>query len=748
MSTIITLILILLAGFAAIRIYSGSKKQASGKYAEDGPAAPAGAAPFSSPFSSKNKLDKALSKVMSQISDAAIHRLPPTPHEFSGRLEDMKLIMDQRKSRPVLIAIHGHRGIGKTALALKLIQKVFFQHREGQFYFDFKTGTPEARTAIDFMAHVISAYHPTTKLPSDKLQLAKMYRTVLKDQNAILFLDNVSGAKQLKPLVPPKNCFLVATSISIFSIPNLISKEIQALEKEEAQEVLLSICSRIGFSNIELAKLCKNIPFALDLAARYLKTRIDVEPGEFIRNFNNEIGRIGQRDDLGVGRAMEAVFNTIYESLPGNVTLVLRKLAVFPSGFESKAETFVCEDSDNVLEILVMMGLVQFDPVGERYTLHDLVREYLLGLLGEGEKGMASMRLAAFYLTVVVTANESLAQGGTGQVRGLLTFDLEWDNIRAGGEWAASRINFDDDACRVCSAYTEAAVNLLRYRKPAKMIVQWLESGLKAAKKLGDTEAEKNHLLNLGEELIQMDQSDLALQHLSRAKELGLEMGDAEGEKTALRLMGLASLKCDNAEQAIEFFQQELERIRLGDENRGEEVTLENLGKCCQKTGDYEGAIKYYSAGLALVQRSKNSEAQGRLLGCLGDCYLATQKHKAALDFFDQGLALARKAGSQEDQGKILSQLGTTHIFLKNYDKASSSFQQALNLAQKSSNIELEGEVTWNMSRTLKLKGDRKGAIAQAKKALKIFGLLKHPAMNQVQEQLKIWVMSEENEVL
>ena len=129
---------------------------------------------------------------------------------------------------------------------------------------------------------------------------------------------------------------------------------------------------------------------------------------------------------------------------------MLRKLTVFPGSFGAKSESFVCEDTDNLSLIgLVQYGLVQTNKNNDRFSLHDLVREFIKSLVSGGKQGMAERRLATEFMNALETAQKLSVKGGKAEIKGMMYFDQELDNITAGlkrlclqlNNWMTKKLN-------------------------------------------------------------------------------------------------------------------------------------------------------------------------------------------------------------------------------------------------------------------------------------------------------------------
>ena len=72
------------------------------------------------------KSSSVIKKVMSMSADIGVKstdlfRPPPEPEFFSGRKEEMKIILAQASTSPAVVWISGFSGVGKTCLAITMI---------------------------------------------------------------------------------------------------------------------------------------------------------------------------------------------------------------------------------------------------------------------------------------------------------------------------------------------------------------------------------------------------------------------------------------------------------------------------------------------------------------------------------------------------------------------------------------------------------------------------------------------------
>jgi hypothetical protein len=123
----------------------------------------------------------------------ALHQIPPPPSDFIGRsVELARLTSAVEKGLSQTLGLYGMGGAGKTALALKLAERLTPHYPDAQLYVDLKGTGREPLSVADAMLHVIRAYQPAAGPPGSEAEMAGRYRSVLYGQRAILLLDNAT----------------------------------------------------------------------------------------------------------------------------------------------------------------------------------------------------------------------------------------------------------------------------------------------------------------------------------------------------------------------------------------------------------------------------------------------------------------------------------------------------------------------------------------------------------------------------
>jgi len=671
----------------------------------------------------------------------ALHQLPSPPRDFTGRQAELQELIVQLETRGVTISgLAGMGGIGKTALALVLADRLKQDYPDAQFYLDLKGTSDQPVTAADAMAHVIRACHPDAKLPESEDELAGLYRSCLDGKRALVLMDNAASAEQVKPLLPPAGCVLMVTSRQRFTLPGLVRKDLDVLPAGDARDLLLKIASRIGDRADEIADLCGRLPLALRAAASLLNVTPDLDPEDYAQKLRDERGRLKGIGKEGVDLDVAASFGLSYERLPAEAACVFRRLAVFPGSFDAAAEERVCEDEGHAhLSELVRRSLVEWDKATGRYRLHDLMRLFADERLEDAERAAAQRRHAEHYKAVLAAADDRFLEGGGAILRGLALFDLERSNIEAGQAWAAGHAGKDDSAARLCSAYPDAGAYVLDLRQHPRERIGWLESALAAARRLKDRQAEGNRLGNLGIAYHQLGEPRRAIEYHEQQLTIAREIGDRRGEGNALGNLGLAYADLGEPRRAIEYYEQCLTIDREIGDRRGEGNDLGNLGLAYADLGEPRRSIEFYEQHLTIAREVGDRQGEAGALGNLGNAYLRFGDARRAVNYYEQALAIHREIGDRRGEGNDLGNLGLAYADLGAPRRAIEFYEQALAIDREIGDRRGEGNDLWNMAVALDRLGEPEQAIANAEAALAIYEQIEDPAAEKVREQLARW---------
>lgn len=603
-------------------------------------------------------------------SFSPLHQLPPPPRDFTGRREELDELLGQIAEHGVAISgVRGMGGIGKTALALVLADRLKDQYPDAQFYLNLKGTSKKPLTATDAMAHVIRGYKPEIKLPDDDGAVHGLYYSVLNGQKALLLMDNAATAEQVEPLTPPGGCTMLVTSRVRFMIPGLYAKDLDTLAPVDAADLLQLIAKRIdGDVAGEIARLCSYLPLALRLSASAIAERADLTPAQFVTRLTDEQKRLSHLDKVDVSIGLSDTL------LTSKFRTRWYQLAVFPGKFDALAAAAVwqvdAEAATDALSELVRYSVVEWHKTDNRYHLHDLVRLYVDRRLTGEQRDSALLRHAEHSMHVAGATTILYLKGGDSVVSAVALFDREWENIEAGFAWSAEQATQSDDAAKLCSDYPGIAAYCLSLRQDPRDSIVWLEAALAAAKRLGERKAEPVHLGNLGNAHSRLGEQRRAIDYFQRQKELACETGNRVSEGNAIGGLGNAYLILGDERKALGFHDQYLSIAREVGDRRGEGNALGGLGIAHSGLGDPQRAIECFEQQLEIAREIGDRLGESGALCGLGNVYSNLGEPRRAIEYYEQVLVITREIGDRAGEALASWNLGGQHRKLGDLPRA------------------------------------------------------------------------------
>ena len=673
--------------------------------------------------------------VLSSIAPTRLHEVPPPPADFTGREDELKELLASIETGGVTISgLQGMGGIGKTALAFKLIDLLKPRYPDAQFFLDLKGASTQPLAVTEALAHVVRAYHPAAKLPEGESELRGLYLSVLDGRRALLLMDNAANAEQIEPLIPPAGCLLLVTSRQHFSVPGLAAKNLDTLSAVDARNLLLTIAPRIETQADEIATLCGHLPLALRLAASAMVKYRNLSPADYVQRLQDRQQRL---------QLVDASLSLSYELLSEELRESWCWLAVFPDTFADDAAAALwgveLDQAKYVLGELMAASLVEWNK-SDRYRLHDLVRLFADAKLNAGERAVGQKRFATHYRDVLNAAKKLYMKGGESLLRGLALFDLEWGNIQAGHALVAEQSDAADaDMAQLGITYPNAGAYLLLLRQHSRERIRWLEIALAAARRLLHREDEGNALGNLGVAYAELGETRRAIQFFEQALLTHREISHRREEGNALGSLGAAYAVLGETRRAIKFYEQHLGIARELLDRRGEGAVLINLGLAYKNLNETPRAIQFFEQALLIVREIGDRRGESAALGNLGTVYAVLGETRRAIQFFEQALLITRELGDRRGEGSDLGNLGLAYATLGETGRAIQFFKQTLLIHREIGDRRGEGYDLWNMSMALNRLGDRAQAIQHAEQSLNIYEQIEDPRTAQVRAQLAAW---------
>ncbi|WP_416974360.1 ATP-binding protein [Streptomyces sp. 4F14] len=288
---------------------------------------------------------------------------------------------------PTVTVVSGQPGLGKTAFAIHAAHHLTPHFPDGQLALDLHGMDPEPTTPRDALARLLGAMGVADPaIPPTTDDRAGLWRSLTDGRRVLLLLDNAVDEDQVRPLLPGTgpSLTIVTSRHTLAGLESVHRTDLALLRREEAVELLTRI---IGADRVraeaqaarDLADLCGYLPLAVRIAGQRLLSR----PHERLAKLVARLAAEGRRlDGLQAGSLrVRAAFALSYRQLPPASRTLLRRAALAAGGdFSPETGALLAGlpygEAAARAEELTDAGLLQSDPVAERYGFHDLLRLY------------------------------------------------------------------------------------------------------------------------------------------------------------------------------------------------------------------------------------------------------------------------------------------------------------------------------------------------------------------------------------
>ena len=381
---------------------------------------------------------------------SSARNLPIPLGELIGRETDLEKVVELQTSHR-LLTLTGPGGIGKTSLALAAAWRLVDHYPDGVRLADLATLADP-----DLVLPAIAATLDRQQWPSPLLP--EHVAASLGSRRLLLVLDNcehliapvariaealLQGAPHLRILATSREP-LRAGGECVYSVPALAvpDEEITDTEAQLGHSAVRLFVARAHLADARLPSLdasaeniisiCRRldgIPLAIELAAaRAVALGVRGVADGLDDRFRLLAG--GRRTALPRHQTLRATLDWSYELLSENERAGLRRLAIFPGGFELEAARAIMTTTDgegpdvlDSLADLISKSLVTRDStnVGIRYRLLDTTRAYALEKLAEsGDWEATARRHAEYYVHLFARAEAEWRDSAHGRMAGRL----------------------------------------------------------------------------------------------------------------------------------------------------------------------------------------------------------------------------------------------------------------------------------------------------------------------------------------
>ncbi len=620
-------------------------------------------------------------------------QLPADLGDFTGRASSVRalchaLAADPARpdATPVVAAVTGAGGAGKTTLAVHVGHRVRGDFPDGQLYvsmhgsgeFPMDPGEVAGRLLRELgvdPAHV----------PADQSERFSLVRSLLAGRRTLLVFDDVRDTAQIRALLPgsTRSAVIVTSRDDLATLPAMIRVGVDVMDDATAAQLFAAIVGGQRAAAEPAAvdrvlRVCAGLPLAIRIAA----ARIAARPDRSIQALADRLTDVRSRldefdlDDLGI----RASFMASYARLPERTgaATTFRALGLWsgpdlgPAAIAALTGTGAAV-TGSAVDTLVASHLVQC-PAPDRYRLHDLIQVYARERTEREDspavRQAAVQRLLAWYLHAASNAAdlirphhlpipiEPAPAGVTAPVFDDHTAALEWCRLEQANLIAAVRLAASAGSYGLA---WQLALALWSYYYVAKIRDDWTaasEIGLACARLAADRTAEGALLACLGTALCENRRYDEAIDHYQRALDLHRETGDARREPVTLNSLAVVYGELGQFRLARDTFAQVRALHARSGNRQGVGLALANMALCHAELGDADAAIRHNHEALGIYREIGDRYSEAITLGNIGDVYASTGAHQRASEALTAAIALHESVGNRHGQARTLVTLG------------------------------------------------------------------------------------------
>ncbi|MEV0129147.1 tetratricopeptide repeat protein [Dactylosporangium sp. NPDC050688] len=362
-------------------------------------------------------------------SGVAPRQLPADLTTFAGRTWQLALL-DRLTAERRPIVLSGTPGVGKTALAVHWAHQAAGLFPDGQLFLDLRGFGPSSRDPVapaDALGVALGLLGvPPAQVPAEPKSRAGMYRSLLRDKQMLIVLDNAATAEQVRPLLPGSGASLVLVTSRVH-LPALVTVDGArpvTLDLLDAADARTLLAGRIGTARTDrepeavdsIVAACARLPLALSVVAARAALHPDFSLAAIAAELSSAHGRLDALRSDDPKADVETVFSWSYQRLTPPAQRLFRLGGLHPSpelGVPAAAALagLPVAEVRPLLAELVRAQLV-IEPRPGRFGMHDLLGAYASGLADRAEpvaeRAAARRRIVEHYTRAATSAAMTL----------------------------------------------------------------------------------------------------------------------------------------------------------------------------------------------------------------------------------------------------------------------------------------------------------------------------------------------------
>lgn len=679
--------------------------------------------------------------------------LPRDVGPFTGRDPELReLLRSATKAGGTggvvrIVAIGGMAGIGKTALAVHAGHLLAGDFPDGQIFLPLHGHTPGLRPADTVIAlEGLLRLVGITEIPDGVDQRAALWRQYLAGKRVLLVLDDAVDSQQVRPLLPGMaGCLTLITSRRrLRALEDIDVISLDVLHPADARQLLVDLVRRPGLKPDdlpvrEIARLCGYLPLAIGMVAAQLRDNPSLGAATLASRLSATRRRLElmNAENLSVATA----FDMSYRDLDPARQRMFRRLGVHP-GTDIDPYAAAALDGTDVaaaghgLDILhEHCLLVQTDE--DRYTLHDLVREYARALAetdAPADRSAAITRLLDSYLHTAREADRHLARRATAEVPAAVTSRpaygpelttradaIAWLTTQNASLYAAADYAATHGLHAHATAIPAAMSGFVHASSRWRDGIAFQLIALSVAEDTDDQLGAANALTELGWYRHVAGEHASALRNLTRAVAIQHGLGNRSGEARALSRLGAFRHSTGNQRAAARDLRTALALYRDIEDRHGEARMLYSLGVIQYEQGKYRTGTAALTGALRLFRDQDDGIGQADAISYLAAIKRETGHYRAAAAMQMEALAIYRDYKDRHEEAGGLIFLAAMQYPVGDYATALENLRLALDIYRDLTEPFGEASALSEMSVVQRETGDLAAATASLERSLDLY---------------------------
>ncbi|GAA3620413.1 hypothetical protein GCM10022223_41650 [Kineosporia mesophila] len=632
----------------------------------------------------------------------APYPVPPAPRFFINRTAALGWLnerletgpADPSESGPRLIVCRGRRGIGKSALVLRAVDRTRAEFPGGHLFAEL--GPQQHRGGLpmsDVLGRLLRQLGvDDATIPASTPERADRLRSLLAHRGRVLILlDDVREAQQVRWVLPnTSDCVVLATtdvSMGELVMDGAEFLTVDALDETAGADLLRRIAGPDRFTDApavaRLVELCEGIPLALGAAAARLAEDPSLSVPAFVAELSDERARLTGLSVDGVP-VVGAVFTAAYDDLPDTARTVYRALGLLPvagefdTGLLAVAAGLNPGNTRAAVETLRVRRLVEAVPQRPgRYRVHGLVRSHAWHLHGSTSPDDVARAIAGYQLAATARADRLLfpsrlrftpesaqefpARGEVTTAPFNASTALDWLDRECTGLVATIRSLADQNRSELDDLAWMTAESLTALFLNRRYLAAWYETGTlgaRAAERAGRPDAAARLWSLTSRAMTDLGRHDEA--ELATARAITLASGSVHLQASVWEFRGRVLERTDPG-AAVAAYEHSRDLNRQIGEQRGEALALFFLGRCLSFAGDQERAGAVLTQALesfaTAVKGGPDVRMQARARAALGTVFRRQGDVDSAAGALSTALAELDAAQVWSYQVSILDEL-------------------------------------------------------------------------------------------